>query len=383
VSSALSSSATTVRSIALAGPRTLTTLTLPLPDLSGDGALLRIEACGVCGSDIPPYETGIIDGVDSSKHPVVLGHEMVGRIEAIGPLAARRWGVDVGDRVVAERAIPCGHCETCLSGSYPMCKRPGYGDGLYRYGSTPASVGQGLWGGFAEMMYLHPDSTVFRASPDVDPEHLAFFTPLSNGLSWTADAGQVRMGQTVVIQGPGQQGLACVIGAVARGAEQIIVTGLAQDAARLEAAKFLGATDVVLVGAGVSAVEQVRELTGGRGAHAVFDTTSGTSTRPVEDAVGFAADGGRIVLATGHEEGARLRNFDVERFWRNRLTMVGVRSRSRWAVSAALTLIASGRVPMDAIPSLSLPLDDLEHGLKVMLREADADNPAVHVTVKP
>ena len=372
-----------VRAVALAGPRRLERTSLPYPDLSGDGAVLRIEACGVCGSDIPPYETGTIDGVDSGKQPVILGHEMVGRIEAIGPLAARRWGVTVGDRVVAERAIPCGHCEKCLSGSYPMCRRPGYEDGLTRYGSTPVSVGSGLWGGYAELMYLHPDSTVFPASPEADPEHLAFFTPLSNGLSWTADTGQIRMGETVVIQGPGQQGLACVIGAAALGAGRIVVTGLQQDLPRLEAALALGATDMIIVGEGTSTADQVRDITSGLGAHVVFDTTSGTNTRPVEDAVELARDGGRIVLITGHEAGARLKNFDVDLFWRNRLTMVGVRSRARWAVSAALDLIASGRVPMDRIPSLSLPLDELEHGMKLMLGEAEQDDSPVHITVHP
>lgn len=368
----------------LAGPRTLVRTTLPVPDLDGDGAWLRIEACGVCGSDVPYYDTGLVDGHDTSQEPMILGHEMVGRIEEIGPLAARRWGVSVGDRVVAERAIPCGHCEKCLTGAYPMCKRPGDPTGLFRYGSTPTSVGPGLWGGFAELMYLHPDSTVFKASPHADPEALAFFTPLSNGLSWTADAGQVQMGHTVVIQGPGQQGLACVIGARARGAGRIIVTGLAQDRDRLVAAKALGATDTILLGDGSpTSVEQVMDLTSGRGADVVFDTTSGTGTRPVDDAVRLAGDGGRIVLATGHEEGARPRDFDVDRFWRNRLTMVGVRSRARWAVSAAVDLIGSGAVPLDAIPSLSLPLDQLDHGLRVMMGEADAENSPVHITVTP
>lgn len=374
----------TVEAVALTGPRTLTTMTLPVPDLSEDGALLRIEACGVCGSDVPYYQTGTVDGHDAAREPVVLGHEMVGRIEAIGPLAARRWGVTTGDRVVAERAIPCGHCPTCLSGSYPMCRRPGDASGLYRYGSTPTGVGPGLWGGFAEMMYLHPDSTVYPASKDADPKELTFFTPLSNGLSWIADAGQVRMGQTVVIQGPGQQGLACVIGAHARGAARVIVTGLAHDAERLEAARALGATDTIAIdGDGPSAVEQVKALTGGRGADVVIDTTSGTNTSPVEDAVHLAADSGRIILATGHEEGARLRDFDVELFWRRRLTMVGVRSRARWAVSAALDLIASGALPLHLIPSMSVPLGELDRALRVMGRETEPDNPAVHITAVP
>ena len=76
--------------------RTLEMRDLPIPDIEADSAILRIEACGICGSDYEQFE-----GVLKTPMPVIPGHEPVGIIEAIGDKAARRWGVDVGDRLVA------------------------------------------------------------------------------------------------------------------------------------------------------------------------------------------------------------------------------------------------------------------------------------------
>src|SRR5262249_795508 len=94
----------TSRAIVQTGPRQLELRELPVPELTDDPALLRIEACGICGSDAEQY-TGTIP----VPYPLVPGHEPLGVIEAIGDRAAKRWGVDVGDRVAVEAVIPWGH----------------------------------------------------------------------------------------------------------------------------------------------------------------------------------------------------------------------------------------------------------------------------------
>ncbi len=84
-------------------PRTLEPMDLPLPEIADDSGLVRIEACGICGSDYEQYE-----GVLRTPMPVVPGHEPLGVVAAIGDRAARRWGVDVGDRIAVETMLSVG-----------------------------------------------------------------------------------------------------------------------------------------------------------------------------------------------------------------------------------------------------------------------------------
>ena len=87
-------------------PRKLEPMDLPLPEIDADSGLLRIEACGICGSDYEQYE-----GQLRTPMPVVPGHEPLGVVAAIGDRAAQRWGVDVGDRIAVETMIACRHCD--------------------------------------------------------------------------------------------------------------------------------------------------------------------------------------------------------------------------------------------------------------------------------
>src|SRR5438132_12758435 len=118
----------TSRAVVQTAPRRLELRELPLPDIDDESALLRVEACGICGSDAEQY-TGVLP----VRFPLIPGHEPLGIIERIGDRAARRWGVDAGDRVAVESLIPCGHCRGCPAGRYQLCPGravrcgPGYG----------------------------------------------------------------------------------------------------------------------------------------------------------------------------------------------------------------------------------------------------------------
>src|SRR5262245_33101132 len=101
----------TSRVVVQEGTRQLVMREHPIPPIDDDSALLRVEACGICGSDVEQY-TGTIP----VRVPVIPGHEPLGIIQKIGERAAKRWGVDVGDRVAVETLIPCGHCRACIAG---------------------------------------------------------------------------------------------------------------------------------------------------------------------------------------------------------------------------------------------------------------------------
>ena len=104
----------------LAAPHTLQARELPLPEIGDDDALLRVEACGLCGTDHEQYSGQLHPG-----HPFVPGHEAVGVIEEIGPAAERRWGVSRGQRVAVEVFQSCRECDACRSGAYRRCERNG------------------------------------------------------------------------------------------------------------------------------------------------------------------------------------------------------------------------------------------------------------------
>src|SRR5262249_31991989 len=86
------------------------------PDLPPDGGLLRVELCGVCGSDWPYYLK-----YPKARGALILGHEAVGHVARLGAAAAARFGVKEGDRVALEEYLPCGHCRYCRSGDFRLC----------------------------------------------------------------------------------------------------------------------------------------------------------------------------------------------------------------------------------------------------------------------
>src|SRR5207248_7567125 len=134
----------TCRAVVQTAPRRLELRELPVPEIDDDSALLRVEACGICASDAEQYA-----GVLPVRLPVVPGHEPLGVIERIGERAAKRWGVDVGDRVAVESIIRCGHCRACIAGRYQLCRGRG---GLFGHGYVPLDRPPGLWGAYADYM---------------------------------------------------------------------------------------------------------------------------------------------------------------------------------------------------------------------------------------
>ena len=227
----------TTRAIVQTAPRQLELRELPIPEIDDDSALLRVEACGICGSDVEQY-TGTLP----VRLPVIPGHEPLGIIETIGDRAAKRWGVNAGDRVAVETLIPCGHCHACIEGRYQVCRGRG---GMFGYAYVPLSHPPGLWGAYADYMYLDPFSLVHPMRKDIPANIAVMFNPLGAGFRWAVELPDTGPGDIVLILGPGQRGLASVIAARAAGADAIIVTGLTRDAKKLALARELGADHVI------------------------------------------------------------------------------------------------------------------------------------------
>ena len=146
----------TVHAMVLVKPKTLVPQEFPRPAIGPDDGLLRLEACGICGSDYEQYEGAQPPHEDYTPYPVIPGHEPLGIIEEIGARARERW---------EPRACP---------------KRGG------TYGYTDVGKPPHLWGGYAEHMYLSPYSVVKKMDPTIPAGVAVMFNPLAAGLSWAA-----------------------------------------------------------------------------------------------------------------------------------------------------------------------------------------------------
>lgn len=358
--------------VALPGKRT-EVRAFDVPPVAPDAGLLKVEVSGVCGADWPYFLN-----YPQSKGPLILGHESVGHVAALGPLAAQRWGVKEGDRVALEEYLPCGHCNYCRTGDFRLCDATDtlLGSGI-RYGSTPISVAPALWGGYSQYQYLHPSSVLHRVPAGVPAVQAALALPLGNGVEWTYLQGAARIGECVVIQGPGQQGLACVIAAKEAGAGCIIVSGLAKDRPRLALAREFGAHHTVDVEE-QDLVKSVRDITGGAMADLVLDCAAGGSATVVS-AIQLARKAGRVVL--GAQKRRAIPEFESDLLIRKFLTVRGMRGHSYQSVEMALEIIAFRRYPLEKMCTHLFGLQEVGEALRTVGGESSRD--AIHCSVDP
>ena len=272
-----------VRAAVLVAPGRYEVQEFPRPALADGAALVRMEMSGICGTDKHTFagETKQYAGTPAetdTPFPIIQGHENVGVIEEITPLAAERlefYGqpLAVGDRVTHCPDIVCGRCYSCTHvQGYVWCDRSScYGNS---FSSTEAPH---LMGGWAEYLYLRPDTFVYKVPSGLPPR----VAVLAEVMACTASLDKLKefssyalegfnSGDTVMVIGAGPLGLLHIAKADMMGAGQIIASDLS--AYRLDWARRCGADETLDVTATTSAerIERVRELTGGRGADVVL-----------------------------------------------------------------------------------------------------------------
>ena len=348
--------------------RTLEPKDVPMPDIDDDGALLELEACGICGSDYEQYE-----GMLRTPYPVIPGHEPLGKIAKIGDRAAARWGVDVGERVAVETMLSCRHCDPCLTGHYHLC------DSRKIYSYIPLTEPPGLWGGYSQYMYLHPNSIVHKVDPSLPPEIGVMFNPLGAGFRWAVEIPNTQPGDTVVILGPGQRGLASVIACREVGAGTIIVTGIEADANKLALAKSFGADYTIDVD-NEDSVKRVKAITDGRGADVVVDV-SAYATKPVTDALSMVRPGGTVVLA-GVKGYKPVENFISDVVVMKEISIRGAIGVTSTGYKSAIRLIESGKVPLADMHTHDFELADAELAIRTLAREIPGDE-SIHSCLIP
>ena len=341
----------------------------PLPETGDDDALLRVERAGVCGTDSKLYH-----GLSFRKvFPSILGHEILGRIEAIGKKMAVRCRVKTGDRMIVEAAVPCGECGFCQQGFYKFCKE------ARSYGFVEASPPHHLWGAFSEYMYLAPNSKLHKIADDVDPRAAVVAAScLGNGIRWLRTLGGATIGRPVVIQGCGSQGLAAVVAAKESGASPIMVTGLTTDRVRLQLARELGA-DLTIDVEKEDVVEAVRETTGGEMADTVLDVTGSPKAIPVS--VKLVKPMGTLVCGGTTAGGAPVTLSTNDLVFKE-IRFQGVWGHSFESAGQAIALAEKKKYPLEKIISHEFSLEEAEMAVKAMGREIEGLDP-IKVAVRP
>ena len=354
----------TCRAAVFSGDGTFEVREFPMPTAPPGGAVLKVEAVGLCASDVAQLHGH--KHVPGEVSPLVPGHEIVGRVYELAPDA--NLGVTVGQRVGVDLIRRCGVCEVCASGS-PYCPQ------MQLYGYTQGlDVGTGLHGGYGEYMEIMPNTNLVPLTESVPASELSLFEPLANVVNWFGRT-ELQAGETVVIQGPGHMGLICAAYAKLLGAGTVIVTGTSRDGVRLEAARRIGADHTINVD-DESAVERVAQLTGGTMADVVVDLTD--AAVPVGLCLELVRQGGRVLWA-GLKNLAPV-SITSDLVPLKGLTVVGGAGSTAQSMRKTGEVLNSGDYPTQALQGEVFTLDTLDHALSLLAR-ANPDEDAVRVSL--
>lgn len=257
------------------GPGSVATENVPVPEIGEGEVLIRVAACGICGTDLKKIQHGFI------APPQIFGHEVAGTVAAVGR-GVRQW--KEGDRVVSFHHVPCGGCFYCDRRLFSQCAA------YKKVGLTAGFEPNG--GGFAEYvraMSWIVDRGMVEIPRDVSFEEATFVEPVNTCLK-AVEKARVEAGETVVVIGQGPIGLLLMLLAKRAGANVLTTDPMAE---RRAVSKRLGAA-VTLDPLACSVVEEVRKLTAGRGADAVLVAVPLPAAVP--EALAAARPGGRVLL---------------------------------------------------------------------------------------
>ncbi len=336
----------TCRGVIFDGNGTYELREFPIPEPLPGGAVVKVEAVGLCASDVSQLNGH--PHVPGEVCPVVPGHEIVGRVHALAPDAD--LGVHVGQRVGIDLLVMASP------------NRPGLN--LYGY-TIPPDFEHGLWGGYGEYMGILAGSQLVPLTEEVSAAELTLIEPLSSIINWS-EATNLTQNDRLVIQGPGHMGLIAAAYASSQiGVKQIIVTGTGKDGLRLDAAKAVGAHETIDVDAVDDVVGEIRSRMSG-GPSVVMEL-SALAAQPVYDAVEMAGYGGRILLGGMKDE--KPVPIISDHLITKSLTMMGGSGGTPATFAKAGEVLNSGAFPTKELLGETYGLDEIDAAMEMLERK--------------
>ncbi len=313
-------------------PRRVQIADIPKPTIDADQVLVRLHACGVCGTDVKTF----VRGHPHIRPGSVLGHEMTGVIEE-----SRSEGWCAGERVVVAPYVPCGDCVYCARGQFTLCQH------LFDVYADP--------GGFSE--YLHVPNRIVQKGMFRLPEHLDFAAgtlvePIAcsfHGL----DALALVRGESFLVIGDGPMGLIQAMLAHSIGASPIVVAGMTPPRLAI-AARF---ADKVINVADANLQDAVKAMTNGAGMDKVIVSVG--QAQVAENALALVRRGGVVNFFAGLPSNSRI-SIDPNRLHYDEISIVGTSGFAPSHFKRGLEALASGAVDASVLITRTVPLEGLE-----------------------
>jgi len=323
---------------------------MPTPEIGPGELLVRVEACGICGSDT-------VEWYRLRRAPLVLGHEIAGQVAAVGEGVSQ---YKVGDRVFVYHHVPCNTCHICLSGHHTACdtfrKSHFYPGGFAEYVRVPA---------------INTDRGVYLLPDHVSYEEGSFVEPVACVVRG-ARLARLQPGQTVLVLGSGITGLLHIQLARALGAGRIIATDVSDY--RMEAARRFGADHVFH--AREDMPTRVRQVNDGRLADLVIACAGALPA--LEQAVTCVERGGTVLFFALTAEGVKF-PISINDLLLNEITLLGSYSGSRQDATVALQLIANGSLRVRDMITHRFGLAETQRGFELVA----AAQESIKVIIEP
>ncbi len=335
-----------MRALVIKGPMQYDIENVEIPVCPDRGILLKVLACGLCGSDLRTIKSGH----KNIKFPWIIGHEISGIVVETGCNYHGKW--KIGDLLAVAPVVYCGTCDFCLAGKYELCE-------------NIREIAQTWPGGFAEYVAIPEEAlalgTVQSVPEGLDPVIAAIAEPLSSCVN-AQEKARIGLGDSVMIIGSGPIGCFHIALARARGAGTIIIADVFDE--RLELCKSFG-PDITINASKVDLVEEVMKITNGKGVDVVITANPVGETQV--QAIKMAKKGGRVVLFGGLPHGKSKPEIDTNIIHYRAIHLMGTTTFAPHHHKLALSLMANGRIPGDKMVTHRMPLSDFEKGLQLAI----------------
>lgn len=355
----------TMRAVVVHGPEDYRLTEKPVPQPGPGELLLKVDAVGVCASDLKCYHGAAKFWGDENRPAwaqkgVTAGHEFAGTVVAAGDQETlERRGVALGDRIACEQIVPCWECRYCKRGAYWMC------------GPHDMFGFRGFDGAMADYVLVPARALTHRVSGSLAPQHAAFAEPLSCAMH-AVERADIQLDDVVVVAGAGPIGLSAIAGARQKNPYRVVALDMSD--AKLELAAKAGA-DVTINITTTDAVQAVKDMTDGYGADVYIEATGHPSA--VSQGINLLRKLGTFVEYSVFKD-------DVTVDWSiisddKELDVRGAHLGPHcWR--PAIKLIESGTLPLDEICTHQFPLERFQEALDLV---GDSAGGSVKVSIVP